>query len=87
MIIAAVLACTVPQARAAEDEPVAVVADLVFVRPACLAATVVGSAFFVLSLPFAAASKSTKKTARVLVQKPFESTFTRPLGDLYSISD
>jgi hypothetical protein len=87
LLVGVMLACTVPQAGATQDEPVAVVADAVLVRPACLAATVIGSAFFVVSLPFAALSKSTRSTARALVVKPFNATFTRPLGDLDSIGE
>jgi hypothetical protein len=50
-------------------------------RPACFVATVVGSAIFVVALPFAAMSKSTKKTADALVVKPAKATFSRPLGE------
>jgi hypothetical protein len=63
----------------------AVIADAIVARPACLVATVVGSAFFVVALPFAAMSKSVKKTAKVLVVKPARATFTRPLGDFSSL--
>lgn len=61
--------------------PEAMIADTILVRPACFAATVVGSAFFVISLPFAALSKSVDKTADVLVKAPARATFTRPLGE------
>ena len=67
--------------------PLAVAADAVVARPACLVATVIGSAFFVVALPFAAASKSIKKTADALVLKPANATFTRPLGDLDALMD
>jgi hypothetical protein len=87
LTIAAILGCAVPQARASQNEPVAIISDLVLVRPAGLVATVVGSAFFVVSLPFAALSKSTKATARTLVEKPYRTTFVRTLGDLDSISE
>jgi hypothetical protein len=66
--------------------PEAVVADVVLARPGCLVATAVGSVFFVVALPFAALSKSTKKTAEVLVVKPAKATFTRPLGDFEEIN-
>jgi len=59
----------------------AVAVDTVLVRPACFVATVVGSAFFVLALPFAAMSKSVQQTAHALVVKPAEATFKRPLGE------
>jgi hypothetical protein len=61
--------------------------DALVVRPACLVATVVGSAVFIVALPFAAASKSVKKTADMLVVKPANATFTRPLGDMDALKD
>jgi hypothetical protein len=62
-------------------------ADALVVRPACLAATVVGSAVFVVALPAALISKSVKKTANTLVVKPANATFTRPLGDLDALRE
>jgi hypothetical protein len=67
--------------------PLEVAADALVVRPACLVATVVGSAVFVVALPVAAISKSVKKTADVLVVKPAQATFTRPLGDMGALAD
>ena len=55
--------------------------DAVLGRPVGLAATVVGSAVFVVSLPFTATSGSIKSSADSLVGKPGRFTFTRPLGD------
>ena len=62
-------------------------ADALVVRPVCLAATVVGSAVFVVALPWAAMSKSVKKTAHALVGKPANATFTRPMGDMEALKD
>ena len=59
-----------------------VAADALVVRPACLVATVVGSAVFVVALPWAAISKTVKKTADELVGKPANATFVRPMGDM-----
>jgi len=58
-----------------------VAADTLIVRPVCLAATVIGSALFIVSLPIAAISKSIKPAAHALVVAPARATFTRPLGD------
>lgn len=80
--ILAVTFATVTPASASDDGSFEIIADTLVVRPACLVATVVGSAFFVVSLPFAAASKSVKKTAKTLVVKPAQATFTRPVGDM-----
>ena len=64
-----------------------VAADAIVVRPCCLVATVVGSAVFVLALPWAAASKNIKQVAETLVVKPANATFTRPLGDMEALKD
>ena len=79
---------TVAPARAGGDvDSTAVIADVIVGRPLCFAATVVGSAFFVVALPFALFSKSVAKTGDVLVGKPARATFTRPLGDFNQIGD
>ena len=80
--LALALALALPSsAAAADDTGAAMIVDVVIARPAGFAATVVGSAFFVLALPFALASKSVDKAAESLVVKPARVTFTRPLGD------
>lgn len=63
------------------DEAFLTVGDAVIARPCGLAGLVIGSAAFVVSLPFAAASGSVRQTADTLVSAPFHFTFTRPLGD------
>ena len=63
-------------------DPGGVIVDTVLIRPACLVATIVGGALFVVSLPIAATSKSIDSTAHALVVRPAEATFTRPLGEL-----
>jgi len=72
---------------ASEGDGVNMVADIVLVRPACLVATAVGSVFFIIALPIAAISKSTKKAANALVVQPAKATFTRPLGDMGSLME
>ena len=54
--------------------------DLVLLRPLGLAATVVGTAFFVVSLPVSALGGNTGEAAKKLVVEPAKYTFTRPLG-------
>ena len=71
----------------ATGDPGAIVVDTIMVRPACLIATMLGSAFFVVSLPFAAASKSVHRSANALIVTPAEATFTRPLGDMDALLD
>ena len=70
----------------ASENPAAIVLDTVLVRPVCLVSTILGGAFFVISLPVAATSKSIRETAKALVVKPAAATFTRPLGDFGEMS-
>lgn len=70
----------------ASDNPAAIVVDTVLVRPVCLVSTIIGGAFFVISLPVAATSKSVHNAAKALVMKPAAATFTRPLGDFEDMS-
>ena len=86
-LIALLQGGTSPCSASEDSGPLTVVADVVVVRPACFVATVVGSVFFVVSLPIAAISKSVKKTADTLVVKPSKATFTRPLGDVEALQD
>ena len=86
--VLAVTACTItPSLAASSGGPMEVGADALLVRPACLVATVVGSAVFLVALPWAAASRSVKKTANTLVVKPANATFTRPMGDMNALKD
>ena len=55
--------------------------DILVVRPVSLVATVVGTAVFIVSLPFSIPSQSVGPTARTLVVEPFNFTFTRPIGE------
>ena len=73
-------------ARASVDNSLEVVGDLVLVRPGCFAVTIIGSAIFVVALPFAAMSGSVHDTAETLVVHPAQATFTRPLGDFSTLN-
>jgi hypothetical protein len=75
------LATATPTMAGPQPNPDVVCADALVMRPVLFAATVAGSAIFVVTLPFAALSKSVKSTAHALVVAPAEATFTRPLGD------
>jgi hypothetical protein len=59
---------------------VSMIFDLVLLRPLGLAATAVGTAFFVVSLPFSVLGGNTGEAAKKLVVAPAKYTFTRPLG-------
>jgi hypothetical protein len=86
-LCAVTLLATATPASADEDHALPAAIDLGLVRPGCLAATIGGSALFVLALPFAAMSHSIKKTAHTLVVVPAKATFTRPVGDYTTLED
>jgi hypothetical protein len=79
-IAVAVLAGSGP-ACAADDQSFNVIGDLFIARPLGLAAVVLGTAVFVVSLPFALTSGSHHETADTLMGKPLGFTFRRPLGE------
>ncbi|MBI4847919.1 MAG: hypothetical protein HY808_04980 [Nitrospirae bacterium] len=70
----------------AKDKPQAshVIGDLAIMRPLGLCSFVLGTAIFVVALPTALISGSTKQTAEVLVGDTFRFTFTRPIGEIPS---
>lgn len=72
--------------RAGDDNSIATITDVALVRPGCFLATVIGSAVFVVALPFAAMSHSVRRTAETLVFTPANATFTRPVGDFSSLN-
>lgn len=59
-----------------------IIADVLFLRPAGLAACVVGLVGAFLTWPFAATSNSGDLVGRQLLIKPFRYTFERPLGQM-----
>ena len=56
--------------------------DLIIVRPLSLVGTVLGTAVFVVALPFNALTLNFSDPARRLILEPAKYTFVRPLGDL-----
>ena len=56
--------------------------DAFLLRPLGLAATVLGTAAFVVTLPFSLPTRSADDAAKVLVVKPATYTFVRPLGEV-----
>lgn len=55
--------------------------DALVVRPLGLAATIIGGAIFVVSLPFSALGGNTEPAFNYLLADPFTFTFNRPLGE------
>lgn len=56
--------------------------DAFLLRPLGLAATVLGTAAFIVTLPFSLPTRSADDAAQVLVVKPAAYTFARPLGEV-----
>jgi hypothetical protein len=59
----------------------AMVVDALAVRPLGMAATLLGSAVFIISLPFSALGGNVDEAAQSLVVTPARFTFVRPLGE------
>ena len=55
--------------------------DLVVLRPVGAVATVIGSAVWLISLPFSASGDNTDTATKKLVKEPATFTFKRPLGE------
>ena len=55
--------------------------DMIVMRPAGLVATVVGSAVWLISLPFSALGDNVDTATKKLVKEPAAYTFKRPLGE------
>jgi len=58
------------------------IADLLLLRPLGIVATVMGTAFFIVSLPFSVPGGNTKAAFQKLVTDPAKFTFDRPLGEV-----
>lgn len=56
--------------------------DLFLIRPVSLAATVLGTAVFIVSTPFCLLAWNFEDPARRLILEPAKYTFARDLGDL-----
>ncbi len=65
-----------------EETPsaLAMTGDAFFVRPVMLATTIIGTAIFIVSSPFAALGGNIGESFEQLVEKPFATTFIRCLG-------
>ncbi|PXX93268.1 hypothetical protein DIT71_00215 [Marinobacter vulgaris] len=69
-------------AQAIDEEPsaLAMTGDALLVRPALLATTIIGSAVYLVSLPFSALGGNAAEAGEVLVVGPARATFVRCLG-------
>ena len=83
MLVLAMLFSSAPAFAASSDiDAIDIVIDTAFLRPLGIVSTAFGSAFFVVSLPFAAITSSVGKSYELLVKDPFVYTFRRPLGQI-----
>lgn len=66
--------------RTEDDAGARMIADTLVVRPVGLAATVIGSVSYVISLPFSYFGGNQYEAQEALVEEPARHTFQRPLG-------
>lgn len=76
------LAPQISVAAVVEEDPsmLAMTTDLVIIRPVMLGVTILGSAVWLVSLPFSAIAGTEKQALDTLVVGPAETTFVRCLG-------
>ncbi len=86
-LVATVAAClmafaSLGHSQAVDETPsaLAMTGDAIFVRPALLATTIVGSAVYLVSLPFSLLGGNADEAGEVLVMGPAKATFVRCLG-------
>lgn len=83
MIFLASLSVTpLAAAEPREPSPDEVAADLLFVRPVALSSIIVGSAIYIITLPFTIPTGNFSLAGRKLVVEPVKYTFSKPLGQL-----
>lgn len=87
LLAALMLSFTVyPVHAAAKEMPgpssSAIVFDVLFARPLGIVATAVGTAVFIVGLPFTIPARSVGVAAEKLIADPLKYTFTRPVGAL-----
>jgi hypothetical protein len=89
LLMAVLFFCATSLVHAAADSYMArtedvsaeeIIADGLLLRPGGLVAIVVGTAVFVVTLPFSIPTKSVDKAAQKLIVDPARYTFVRPLG-------
>lgn len=87
LYLAMFLALSLPGVALANEQgtetgdDVAIVFDLIILRPVGLVATVAGAVIFIGSLPISLSTWSVGKAFRALVQRPAVYTFVRTLGE------
>lgn len=67
-----------------KDDPITdewMMIDILIARPLGIAAGILGTGFFVLSLPFTIPTKGVEEAADTFIKKPFKFTFSRKCPD------
>jgi hypothetical protein len=91
LLVVALFLCATSLVHAAENSYMArtedvsaeeIIVDGLLLRPSGIVATVVGTAVFVVTLPFSIPTKSVDKAAQKLIVDPVRYTFVRPLGQI-----
>src|SRR4029450_427712 len=89
LLVVALFLCATSLVHAAENSYMArteevsaeeIIVDGLLLRPSGIVAPVVGTAVFVVTLPFSIPTKSVDKAAQKLIVDPARYTFVRPLG-------
>lgn len=65
-----------------EPSSTEIIFDVLIGRPLGIVATVLGTAVFIVGLPFTIPARSVGVTADKLIADPFKYTFARPVGDI-----
>lgn len=69
---------------AGDPEATTIIVDTLLLRPVGLASLGVGTAMYVVALPFALITGSHGSAFDALVKEPFKYVFVRPVGDIGS---
>lgn len=85
MVVMAPIPVPAMNMSSSEVSDASIIGDFLVCRPLGMAATIVGTSLFVVSLPFSALGDNVGQAARMLVTNPARFTFSRPLGNFYKI--
>ena len=82
IMLTLIIVFTSSMAFAATDtSATSVMTDILLLRPVGLASLGVGTAMYIVALPFSLITKSHGTTVKVLVKEPFNYVFVRPVGE------
>ncbi len=85
IMLTLIIVFTSSMAFAASDtDATSVITDMLLLRPVGLASLGVGTAMYIVALPFSLITSSHGTTFEVLVKEPFKYVFVRPVGEIGS---